>query len=252
MARFLGSITLFLLFLSYPQLINSKMFKLPPYFTAGIILFLGFGCSINFDASQYVIEAGDSVEVADSMNTLVTKFHFDGTVKSEFTLYNGDVEGDIYNYYNLHDTVIIADENGDGILVTKSRLKSYYYLDNESIVFNAFLSEQGEIESVHGHPVLIHYVTESKFQVGDTLKSELRFAAVDQLEIKAYLIELALSGNKVMLDTLSINDDFVAELNYQLERSGNISLGVEYHIENEKIRVVDRVILPTIYVEKRG
>lgn len=181
----------------------------------GILLLL-FSCSTRFDTSEYLIEPGDSVEIADSMNVLVTKFHPTGTIKSEFTLYDGELMGDVYNYYKTHDTVIIYDNEGKGILATKSRLRSYYYINDKVILFQTFLSEDGEIESLKGHPVLNLDLTEKEFFVGDTLQAELRFAGLNQLKIRAYLIELSFSGDYNVVDTLEMNEDFVAKFNSQL------------------------------------
>ncbi len=221
-----------------------------PACTFLVALIFCSSCSNKIDATQYVIEETDSVEQTYANRKFVTKYYPDGNIRSEFTYVDGSLDGDIYDYYNIQDTVIWTNypEIGEARLMKVSRLKNYYFLHNSVVIFEANFSAEKQIEELKGNPILYHLIPEKDYQLGDTLVSEVIFADLKEVDISASLIEFSGEGF-IFLDSLDINSESKAHLTYIFRKQGMISLGIQYAIQHEDFYKKDEVVIPTFHLE---
>ncbi|MEP0366117.1 MAG: hypothetical protein ABJN36_17845 [Cyclobacteriaceae bacterium] len=119
------------------------------------------------------------------------------------------------------------------------------------MVFKTSFSPEGNIEEFIGNPVIFFFTTQTDYQLGDTLNTTIRFAAIREFDFEARLIKF--SNEEIeFIDSLDIDHEWEAPISYILTEPGDISLGVQYEVNHHGFHKKNVVVIPTLHVKERG
>lgn len=178
-----------------------------------------------------------------------TQFTKEGTLYKKIAWYEGEIYSHQFEYYPNPDTLNQIQPNGDTILVTRSKLKRYWYInEKKEEVFSANYGSDLKLLSHKGKSTVEYKVNRTRYGSGDSISIRIFYPILEDVNhFNSRLLVFDGSGNQVKETLLDYNQDLsVSDISFVISGDTTLSLAILNNWEFSNVSFADTSYLNTI------